>query len=159
MMASYLILTPPEAAGGNLEKTRFIRDGFSFPAFLFPVLWLLFHRLWFYAIVAFLIQMIGFQLLSMQGLGPAGAAIIFAVHFLTAFEGRHLVFSSLSSRGWRPEGLLSAGDLATAEDIYFSDMEPAEKEDIPAVKWDMPPSSGSQSRGNAFGLPGYDGGR
>jgi hypothetical protein len=159
MMASYLILTPPEAKGENLEKTRFVRDGFAFLAFLFPVLWLLFHRLWFYAIAVFLIQAIGIQLLSMQGFGLAGCAVIFAVHLLTALEGRHLQFSELSSRGWRQEGLLSAPNLVTAEDIYFSDIEAGEEEDIPAVKWDMPPSSGSKSYGAAFGLPGYDGGR
>lgn len=158
-MASYLVLTPSDAGGETLEKTRFIRDGFSFPAFLFPVIWFLWHRLWFGAIVAFLIQGIGFQLLEMKGLWPAGCAIILAVHILAAFEGPHMLFSKLSSLGWHQEGLLSAPGLAAAEDIYFSEHQPDESGDIPISQWNIPATPSSRNQGSAFGLPGYDGGR
>jgi hypothetical protein len=158
-MASYLILSPSAATGDNLEKTRFIRDGFSLPAFLFPVIWFLWHRLWLGAVVAFLIQGIGLQMLAMKGLMPAGCAAILAVHIVAALEGPHMMFSKLYSLGWRQEGLLSAPDLAAAEDIYFSDNHPAEKQDIPVSQWDMPATPSIRNHGSAFGLPGYDGGR
>jgi hypothetical protein len=157
-MASYLILTPPQATGGNVEETRFVRDGFSLTAFVFPVLWLAFHRLWFYAIAAFLVQAIGLEMLSVRGFGFAGAALILSTHILTALEGNHLFFAGLSSRGWRREGLLSAPNLGTAEEIYFSNIEPDQAQDIPSAKWDIS-QAGSRSRDAAFGLPGYDGGR
>jgi hypothetical protein len=161
-MASYLILTPPGGANRDPEKLRFIRDGFSFPAFLFPVLWLLWHRLWFHAIAAFLIQGIGLQLASMKGLWPAGFAVLFAVHLLTALEGRRLLFSRLVSGGWEEEGLVSARGLAEAEEIYFSNAEfPEENKDIPIRRWDIPTRRGGPSGGDgaALGLLGYDGGR
>ncbi|HEY0125145.1 MAG TPA: DUF2628 domain-containing protein [Rhizobium sp.] len=159
-MASYLILTPSGDAGRNHEKTRFIRDGFSWLAFLFPAFWLLWHRLWFLAIAAFLVQGIAIQLLNLQGLAPAGYAVLFGVHLLTALEGRRLLFSNLVSKGWEEQGLVSARGLSEAEDIYFSNAGFPEETDIPVKKWDIPPSKGSSGRnGAALGLLGYDGGR
>ena len=59
MTSSYLVLTAPSGTDSNHEKTRFIRDGFTVLGFLFPWIWLAFHQLWLYAIVAFLLQSLG----------------------------------------------------------------------------------------------------
>ncbi len=44
--AIVILDAPPEDRDRSQIKTRFIRDGFSWPAFLFPTLWMLCHRLW-----------------------------------------------------------------------------------------------------------------
>lgn len=160
-MASYLILTPPGGADRTQDRTRFIRDGFSWRAFLFPTLWMLYHRLWLHAAAAFLLQGIGLGLMRRPGLFAAGAAIIIGVRILAALEGQHAFYRGLAGRGWKTEGLISAHNLATAEEIHFSGIEPKAEEDIQANNWDIPSRSNTHTGrgGTSFGLPGYDGGR
>ena len=42
-----------------MRDLAFVRDGFSFLAFLLPPLWLLWHRLWIEAVLAFAVLMLG----------------------------------------------------------------------------------------------------
>ena|SRR6478735_9323207 len=160
-MASYLILTPPGGADRDQSKTRFVRDGFSFLAFVFPTLWLLWHRQWLAAIAAFLLQGIGGELMSREGFGPAGFAILFGTGLLVALEGRKLYADGLVARGWKEEGLVSASRLGEAEDIYFAGAENDPNEDITIKSSDIPTRSAPAARsgGPALGLIGYDGGR
>ncbi|MBB4570449.1 DUF2628 domain-containing protein [Rhizobium leucaenae] len=160
-MASYLILTPPGGPDKNQVRTRFIRDGFSWTAFLFPTLWMLFHRLWLLAIAAFLLEGIGWELIRRPGFFVAGVAILLGLRILAALEGSHAAYRNLVAGGWKTEGLVSAPNLAAAEDIHFSEIEPKAEENIRSANWDIPPSlnTGSRQGGPGFGLPGYDGGR
>ncbi|OEC96522.1 DUF2628 domain-containing protein [Rhizobium sp. YK2] len=166
-MASYLILTPPgaknrsEASDRYRDDTRFIRDGFSWTAFLFPTLWMLFHRLWLYAVAAFLLQGIALELMRQPGFFAAGAALLLGVHVLAALEGRHAISNHLLGRGWTVQNLVSAHDLATAEEIHFSELvAQAPNSNIHVKNWDIPATNTNTSRqGPSFGLPGYDGGR
>ena len=165
-MASYLILTPPGASDRSevsdryRDGTRFIRDGFSLTAFVFPALWMLFHRLWLHAVAAILLQGLALELMRQPGFFAAGAAILLGVHILAALEGRHAVSQRLIDRGWKIENLVSAHDLATAEEIQFSHIKQQPQQDIHSRNWDIPANSTNPSRsGPNFGLPGYDGGR
>lgn len=165
-MASYLILTPPgapnrsEASDRYRDATRFIRDGFSWTAFLFPALWMLFHRLWLHAVAAILLQGIALELMRQPGFAAAGAAILLGVHVLAGLEGRNAFSQRLIDRGWRIENLVSAHDLATAEEMHFSHLEQEPQQDIHSKNWDISVNNTNPSRsGPTFGLPGYDGGR
>jgi len=165
-MASYLILSPPgasnrsEVADRYHDDTRFIRDGFSWTAFLFPTLWMLFHRLWLHAVAAVLLQGIALELMRQSGFFAAGTALLLGIHVLAALEGRHAVSDHLVGRGWKVESLVSAHDLATAEEIYFSQLEQAPNPNIHSKNWDIPATNTNTRRpGQSFGLPGYDGGR
>ncbi|MEF0940590.1 DUF2628 domain-containing protein [Rhizobium sp. BR 362] len=160
-MASYLILTPPGGTDKDQVRTRFIRDGFSWMAFLFPTLWMLFHRLWLQAIAAFLLEGIGWELIRRPELFAAGVAILLGVRILAALEGSHAAYRNLVAGGWRMEGLVSAPNLAAAEEIHFSEIQPKAEENIPSDNWDIPshPNNSSSQSGPSFGLPGYDGGR
>ncbi|TXH82978.1 MAG: DUF2628 domain-containing protein [Rhizobium sp.] len=165
-MASYLILTPPGAPNRSAvsdryrDETRFIRDGFSWKAFLFPTLWMLFHRLWLHAVAAFVLQGIALELMRQPGLFAAGAALLLGVHVLAAVEGPHTLGNSLVGRGWKVSNLVSAHDLATAEEIHFSQLEQEPQQDIHPKNWDISAATKNTSRpGQSFGLPGYDGGR
>ena len=165
-MASYLILKPPgathrsEVSDRYRDGTRFIRDGFSWTAFVFPALWMLYHRLWLYAVAAILLQGIALELMRQPGFSAAGAAILLAVHVLAALEGRHALSQRLIDRGWKMENLVSAEDLATAEEIHFSHVEQQTQQNIHSKNWDISANNTNPSRsGPNFGLPGYDGGR
>lgn len=161
-MASYLILTPPGGFDRDHARTRFVRDGFSFLAFLLPVLWLLWHRQWLAAVAALLLQGIGGALMSRDGFGPAGFTVLFGTSLLAALEGKRLYADGLIERGWTPEALVSAPRLANAEDMYFAEADDASTTDIPTRFPDIPARPGSpagRSGGPAIGLIGYDGGR
>ena len=160
-MASYLILTPPGAGAADAVRTRFVRDGFSFVAFVFPVLWLFFHRLWFFAVIALLLEGIGGELMSRDGFLPAGLAILLGVSLLAALEGRNAYVRSLATRGWKETDLVSAGRLEEAEHAYFADIPEAGSEPVAGLGTNIAEPSGSAARrrGSGFGLIGYDGGR
>ena len=161
-MTSYVILTPATGPGRDHEATRCLRDGFSLAAFLLPGLWLLWHRLWLLAIGAFLIEGIAMALVRIPGFWPAGFAILLSVRILAAAEGRMAYIRGLLNTGWVETGLVSARNLAEAEEIYFSDgIGTVEKADIPAVNWNIQTrADGHSAPGKAaLGLIGYDGGR
>jgi hypothetical protein len=159
-MASFVILTPETGPGEDHEKTRVIRDGFSLLAFFFPALWLLCHRFWMLGLGAMLLQGIGLGLIRMPALWPAGFVLLLAIRILTAVEGRMLIIRHLSARGFVADGLVSARNLAEAEEIYFSGMALETRTDIRPVHWDIPAArTGIGRSGAALGLIGYDGGR
>lgn len=159
-MASFVVLTPESGSGNDHEKTRFIRDGFSLVAFFLPAIWMLCHRFWLLGIGALLLQGIGLELIRMPTLWPAGFALLLAISVLTAVEGRMLFIRSLSARGFVADGLVSARNLAEAEEIYFSGVVDTRPEDIRPARWDIPGANAAPARNNAaLGLIGYDGGR
>jgi len=159
MTSSYLVLTAPSGTDSNHEKTRFIRDGFVVLGFLFPWIWLAFHRLWLYAIAAFLLQSLGGALADRADLWPAGVAITFGISLLVALEGQNLRIRNLIAKGWDEADFVSADSLRTAEEIYFSNIKTETGDGHPAPQWD--PTVHAPGHGNAtsLGLFGFDGGR
>jgi hypothetical protein len=161
MTSSYMVLNPPEGADEAHEKTRFIRDGFTFLGFVFPWLWLLAHRLWLHAIAAFLLQGIGAALMERSGLWPAGFAIILGTNLLAGLEGQNFHIRNLVSKGWTEDALVAADSLRVAEEIYFSNIETEVKSsEMPAPQWDRnSPAHGLHGDTTSLGLFGFDGGR
>ncbi|MBB3594759.1 hypothetical protein FHX08_005163 [Rhizobium sp. BK529] len=155
MASSYVFLVPPD---GRREDTRTIRDGFAFLAFLFPWIWLLAHRLWFHAIIAFALQAIGGMLTEEPGFGPAGMALAFAVNLFVGLEGQNFRIRNLAFRGWREDAAIGAPSLELAEEIYFSNIETGA--DTKAPEWNQ--AAGLQAwsgHSTSLGLFGFDGGR
>ncbi|OWV91132.1 hypothetical protein ATY81_07375 [Rhizobium sp. R72] len=161
MTSSYLVLTAPGGTDTNHEKTRFIRDGFTVLGFLFPWIWLAFHRLWLYAVAAFLLQTLGGALTDRADLWPVGLAITFSTSLLVALEGQNLRIRDLVAKGWDETDLVSADSLPTAEEIYFSNVptDTGDSRPAPSPQWD--PTAHAPRHGNAtsLGLFGFDGGR
>jgi len=159
-MASFVILIPETGPGEDQEKTRLIRDGFSLGAFFFPAIWLMLNRFWLLGCGALLLQGLGLAFLQAQGLWPAGFALLLSVSVLTAVEGRGWLVRSLLSRGFVATGLVSAHNLAEAEEVHFSAVESAMPKDIHPADWDIRRGNvGKAHGGAALGLIGYDGGR
>ncbi|MEI2302352.1 DUF2628 domain-containing protein [Ensifer sp. MJa1] len=129
-MASYLILTPPGARADD-ERARFVADGFSWWAFLFPALWLLAKRQWVIgiAVAVFQISLISL-LIHESGFLPSLFAQL-ALRLVVALEGPVLVARSLTARDWTLRSIVPATDLEAAEEIYFTSVAPSEKTPVP----------------------------
>ena len=153
-MRSYLILTPPGGPGEDHRDTLVLRDGFSWLALLFPWVWLLWNRLWLAAAGAFLLQGLGGFLMRMPGLEIAGALLAFAISLLVALEGRNYRCEALIRRGWTLDSVVSAPNLDTAEEIYFSGLPEQEAQPLPASpEWaKRAKTSGSGWQGPYMGL-------
>lgn len=162
-MASYLVLTPPGGPQASDRPIRFIRDGFSLLAFLFPVLWLACNRLWLPAVLAFVLQAASAELTRHPGLLPAGLALGLSLSLLTALEGRNLLARTLQLKGWRLDRVITAQSLASAEEIYAGQSASAATNPLPAlgrVEAQTKPMASTAGRdAPAIGLFPYDGGR
>ena len=122
-MSIYTVHEPPLKAGESTpdpDRLAFVRDGFSFWAFLLAPLWMLRHRLWLvfvgYVIVAVALQ-VGLRLIG------ASAGVIMIVSFLLAllvgFEAATLRRFTLSRRRWSNVGVVVGDDLESAERRFF----------------------------------------
>ncbi len=160
MTSSYLVLTAPRGTDIKHEKTRFIRDGFTLLGFLFPWIWLAVHRLWLYAVAAFLLQSIGGALMDQPGLWLVGFAVTIGTSLLVGLEGQNLRVRNLAAKGWQDDALVSADTLDVAEEIYFSEIRTDLGDDtrVPSPQGDGG-SRADRGATTSLGLFGFDGGR
>lgn len=130
-MASFIVMEPPsDGFGTRPEGTRLICDGFSWIAFILPPLWLLWHRLWFAAVLAFVVLGALSFVGEGQGLALAGSLLTLLVSFIVGFEGATLRAAALRRAGWTEWGVVEAENFADAEIRYAFGREPSE----PAVE-------------------------
>lgn len=121
-MAVYTVLLPPPARASGVEQTAertvFVRDGFSWLAMLFPVLWLLFNGLWL-LLLAFILVAVGLEFgLSLVG-GPVPGLAGVALAVLFGFEANGLRRWALMRRGYRFAGIVSGGKRLDCERRFF----------------------------------------
>jgi len=122
-MSIYTVYEPPLKAhesAPNPERFVFVRDGFSFWAFLLTPWWMLRYRLWLaltgYVIVATAL------LVALRSLGAStGVTITVAalLSLLVGFEAATLRRFTLSRRGWKNVGIVVGDDLESAERRFF----------------------------------------
>jgi hypothetical protein len=115
-MASYVVMEQPGRAG--IVDVSFLRDGFSWLAFFVPPLWLLWHRLWFEALSAFLVLALLSVLGDIAGWVLVASLLTLAVSLYVGLEGQNLRVAALGRRGWREWGAVEAKNLADAETRY-----------------------------------------
>jgi Protein of unknown function (DUF2628) len=122
-MSVYTVHEPPSRAGAAaaaVERFAFVRDGFSWWAFLFAPLWMLWHRMWLvllgYVVVAGAIEIP----VRMSG-GPVLATSLIGVllGLLVGLEAGTLRRFTLGRRGWKNLGVVSGDDLEDAERRFF----------------------------------------
>jgi hypothetical protein len=105
---------------GPDRDARFVKDGFSWAAFVFGPLWAFYHRLWFTGLMV----LAALAALAIAGeflvLDPAAdAALGLAISLLIGFEGPDLLRKKLQARGMLERGLASGRNLAEAERDWF----------------------------------------
>ena len=102
-----------------LEKARFIRDGFSLPAFVFGLFWLLYRRLWLPAL-GYVVYEVAFLLVVAPHLSAAavmGANLI--VRLYLGSEGNRWR-QAKGARRSAVEDVVEARDRDQAEAIFFA---------------------------------------
>src|SRR5215203_2150323 len=109
-MSIYTVHEPPLKAGESApdpDRFVFVRDGFSFWAFLLAPLWMLRHRLWLEFIVfALLTGGITFGLRRLGIAESAGGLVWFLLSVLVGIEASSLLRWKLSRRGYENLGVV-----------------------------------------------------
>ena len=122
-MSIYTVHVPPSSAeksAPNPERFVFVRDGFSFWAFLLAPLWMLWHRLWLvfigYLVLAILLQ-IGLHMIGASAAVTLTAGALLAL--LVGFEAATLRRLTLARRRWKNIGIVVGDDVESAERRFF----------------------------------------
>jgi Protein of unknown function (DUF2628) len=122
-MSIYTVYEPPLKAhesAPNPERFVFVRDGFSFWAFLLAPWWMLRHRLWL-ALVCYVILAVALSV-ALRLIGTSAAVAIIAgalFSLLVGFEAATLRRFGLARRGWRNVGIVVGDDVESAERRFF----------------------------------------
>jgi hypothetical protein len=122
-MSVYTVHEPPLRAADaapDPERFIFVRDGFYFWAFLFSVLWMLWHRMWL-ALLAYVVAAAGMETaLRYAGVSSFLVGIVgLLISLLVGIEGATLRRFALARRGWKNVGVVSGDDLEDAERRFF----------------------------------------
>jgi len=122
-MAIYTVHEPPpkaEATAPDPERFVFVRDGFSFWAFLLAPLWMLRHRMWL-VFLGYLVVTIGLQIV-LSAIGASSTVMTVAgalLALLIGFEAATLRRFTLGRRRWTNVGIVVGDDTETAERRFF----------------------------------------
>jgi hypothetical protein len=116
-MKVYTAHRPPDTSP---DKTLFIKEGFSWPGFLFPVIWLPIKRLWLALALYVLAVAVLSTVASVADLSSGSLiALGLALHFFFGFEANSLYRRALMRRGFTEEGPFLGEDVEEAELRYF----------------------------------------
>lgn len=117
-MTSHVVMIPPYTpAGDRAVEAEYVADRFSVWAFVFPVVWALWHRLWLEAAILVLIGLgIGFAV-ARAGTAPvevAGGIMTLLISILVGLESASLRVAALRRRGWSEAAIVNADNAEEA---------------------------------------------
>jgi hypothetical protein len=122
-MAVYAVFEPPmrdKPATEQADRFVFVRDGFTWGAFLLGPVWMLWRRLWLaFVVYAVVMVALGFGLRYLGAPPAARALVAAAIAILLGIEGATLRRAKLMRRGCRDHGIVVADDLQAAETRFF----------------------------------------
>lgn len=154
-MASYIVLSPPDAEAG--DEAVLVRDGFSWLAFIVPVIWFAWHRMWLWAaafVVAGVVVTVAVERTDWDG---TAIVMAFLMALWAGLEAQGQRVGALVDRGWTIRDVIVASGRDVAEATWFGaprlQPRPAASE-APAI----PAAAARPSGGPALGLLDYDGG-
>ena len=124
MTMTYSVFEPPRPNHDNplhvADRFVFVPHKFSWMAFLFPLIWLPFKRMW-VAFFGFLSIMVIIETAAFLIFGNGIASILsFLVSLIFAFEANAIRRWSLRTKGWHDHGLVMGSDSTEAEYRFFS---------------------------------------
>lgn len=125
-MKIYTVHCRSEAAAsltGLADDAILVKEGFSWPAFFVPYIWLIYKRMW-WVLAGFVAVEIAVSLLVVSaGLGDSTAiACSLAISLIMGYEGNDLYRWSLSRRRYRLVAIVTGAGLEEAEQRYFSSL-------------------------------------
>jgi len=116
------IYTVHELPGAPLDGAGIVlvKEGFSFPAFAFSWVWLLYHRMW-VALAIWIGLTVTLSWVLQETLGPAAAAAAsLALGFMLGAEGNDIRRWTLARKGYREAGIAAGASLEEAERNFFA---------------------------------------
>ena len=139
-MSVYTVQAPTGMLGEpEPERAVFLREGFSWPAFVFGLLWLLWHRLW--AIAA--LWLVAYGVLTWLAVWHFGLGttleIALALRILLGLEGNGLLRRKLAGRHYRLIDVVTAEAPEVAEHLFFIRRAPSPNDQPPTLKSPPPP--------------------
>ena len=122
-MTVYSVYEPsalPADIAERADRLAFVKEGFSWIAFLVPALWLIFYRMW----IELIVFVLGFAAIQWAfGTSEQGQRLFgwvsFALCVLFAFEANDLRSAALERRGYRLVGVASGSGRSQAELSFF----------------------------------------
>jgi Protein of unknown function (DUF2628) len=122
-MSIYTVHQPPLRAADTLpapEKFAFVRDSFSFWAFVAAVLWMLWHRMWLVLLI-YVVVVVGADAALHYADVPAAVVAIVGLFgsLLVGLEAATLRRFTLARQGWKDVGIVSGHDRQDAEQRFF----------------------------------------
>jgi hypothetical protein len=122
-MSTYMVMAPPDvkdpaASPEAADRLVFIADRFSWFAFGFSVIYLLWHRLWL-VLLGYLVVATALELSAAMINDAAPAVATLAISLLFAFEANGLRRWTLERKGWRMIAVACGADVEEAELRFF----------------------------------------
>lgn len=120
-MRIYTVQAPPGTVPEEADPAGwvFVKEGFCWPALFFPLLWLIYRRLWSILLVYIAAAaLIGIVSLVADGPVLSGVAAVAALWF--AAEANEFRRWTLRRRGWQFMGVASGRRLIDAELNFFT---------------------------------------
>lgn len=135
-MAIFTIHFPPSPPGQapSPEKIVFLRDGFSWLAFIFGPFWLAWRRAWLVAVLwTLLLVALALVAWKLKVSRDAVSWLTLALAVWLGFEGERIVAWTLARRGYVEQDLVIGDDVDEAEAAFFHRHRPAQ----PIAKGDI----------------------
>ncbi|MEO0385739.1 MAG: DUF2628 domain-containing protein [Pseudomonadota bacterium] len=121
-MRTYSVFAPPRMAGTLEEDAQslvFVRHGWSLAALFVPLIWMLVRRLW-WVLLAYLVVVIGIQVLSLAVSDLVTTGLSVAVAIVVFVEAGQLRLESMAVKGYREIAVLEARNRDEAERVFFT---------------------------------------
>jgi hypothetical protein len=106
----------------SVEEARAVKDGFSWPAFVFSFVWALWHRLWLVAAAIFVAEFAVGMLVGLIGFGGfVNTVVSLGMALVVGWLANDLLRDHLERRGLTDLGVVMAGSGEDAIERYFGD--------------------------------------
>jgi hypothetical protein len=122
----------PALIRARADEIRFVREGFNWPAFLVPLIWLVMKGMWIVLLIALAVEVAVLALGTSLELSDIVLTILgLAINFIMGFAGNDLYRWTLARSGLREIGLVGGGDIDEAELRFFTSL-PEPRAPVPA---------------------------
>ena len=103
------------------EKLVFVKEGFCWPAIFFPLIWMLFRRMWIISAVYFAAVLVISTVIALLGV-PSWVNLVISggVHLFVALDGNELRRWSLERRGYKMIDIVTANTKQECELLFFA---------------------------------------
>jgi hypothetical protein len=109
----------------SIEEARAVKDGFSWPAFVFTFVWALWHRLWLVALAIFVVEFIVGLVVGLIGLGGVVNGVVsLGMALVVGWLANDLRRDHLERSGLTDLGVVIAGNGEDAIERYFTENVP-----------------------------------